>query len=92
MPQCAKHPVEALNIGFDFGPRIPGGLTISTPAVSLIVGDITLGSPSVNGTIVSVRITGGTNGTPSSIEFKATLSDGEILVAIVDVPVSNRVF
>lgn len=91
MAQVSKHPDEIINVGVDFGPRIPGGLTISTSAV-VVTGDVSVGATSINGSIVSVRVTGGTANTTSSIEFKATLSDGELLAGIMDVPVNARVF
>lgn len=92
MAQVSKHPDEQINVGVDFGPRIPGGLTISSAALVLVTGDVSIGAPSTTGSIVSVRVTGGTAGTTSTIEFKATLSDGEILAGLLDVPVNARNF
>lgn len=92
MAQVSKYPAEIINVGVDFAARIPSGLTITGQTTSLLSGDVALGAPSTNGTIVSVRVTAGTANVTSSIEFKATLSDGQVLAGIVDVPVSARVF
>lgn len=92
MALCSKHPDESINVGVDFAARIPGGVTISTPTVSVVTGDVTLGSPSVSGSIISIRVSGGTALVTSSLEFKAALSDGETLAGIIDIPVNARVF
>jgi hypothetical protein len=93
VPRVPKHPNESINVGVDFAARVPSGQSISSATAAVVSGaDITVGSATFVGTVVTARVSGGTDGTTSSVRVQATLADGEVLAAIVDVPVAARDF
>ncbi len=90
MAQFQKHPTEVVVVGMDFGPRMPAGTTISSCAASRTTGDVTVGTATFLGTVVSSTLSGGTDGVNSVVEFRANLNDSEVLISSLDVPVSVR--
>lgn len=92
MAQVQKHQTEVLNIAVDFAARLPGGTSISSCAASVVTGDVTLGTATFSGTTVTVTVSAGTPGITSTVQFRANLSDSEVLIATVDVPVVSRIF
>ncbi len=65
------------NFSWNFSLRLATGRTIASADVSSSPSGLTLGTPSVDGAVVSVRVSGGTGGTSYHVECLATLDDGE---------------
>jgi hypothetical protein len=88
MGVIVKRPLEADDFGFDFlrRPRIVAGDTVAS-VVSITAtrlsgsGSLTIGSPSVSGAIVTVRISGGTDGDRYRIECTVLTTQGATLVS-----------
>ena len=74
----AKTVYEVKYYNFDFVDELETGETITgSPAVSISPTGPTLGTPSINGTEVQVKITGGTAGVSYLVTMKIATSAGE---------------
>lgn len=82
-----KHPSESLVFFGDFANLLPSGASLTgTPTVSVDSG-ITAGSPSISGTKVNVRISGGTAGTDYDIDIVCAddASNTHVIEGIIEV-------
>ena len=74
----SKHPDDSLLYEFEFANLLDDGASLSgTPTVVEIdTADLTIGSPSIVGTTVQVRISGGTENTLYHVKCQCGDSDG----------------
>lgn len=79
-----KTPEESDLYGFDWTDLLADGETLSgTPVVTEITTtDLTFGSPSINGSVVEVRISGGTAGVSYCLKCKVTTSANNTKVGL----------
>lgn len=78
-----KQVSESRLLKADFVGLLASGVTISSAAVSQYVysgavSTLTLGSPSISGSTISVSVSGGAAGVLYQVSLQATLSDGQV--------------
>ena len=86
-----KHPSVARNYYLDATNLLDTGVTISSATVVPAPTGITVGKPVVqtpDNKVVKVLVGGGTSGETYELTFTLTLSDSEVEVAIMQIPVS----
>jgi hypothetical protein len=74
-----KLPGESEVFSLDFAARLGAGQTVAGATVTATPAGLTLGAPSVSGSVVSVRVSGGTGGVTFDLECLATLNDGSVV-------------
>jgi hypothetical protein len=86
-----KDPDAELNYVFDWSSWLPSGVTISSQTTTVQTG-LTLESESItdSSTSVTVKISGGTNGSDYTVANKVTLSDGQIDERTIYIRVRQR--
>jgi hypothetical protein len=72
-----KLPEEDEVFSVNFADRLGAGRTVTGATVTATPAGLTVGTPGVSGTVVSVRISGGTAAAVYEVLFLATLDDGE---------------
>lgn len=91
-PERVKQSTEKRTVSFDFTNKLKTGDSVSgspTPTITADVG-ITAGSPSLVGNVVSVQLSGGTNGTRYNVACNVTTTPGaDILELDVVVRISD---
>jgi hypothetical protein len=72
-----KTPADVTQVGLDFSPLLPPGVTIQTVTLETEPGDLIVTSgPEISGTGVSAWISGGTAGQDYLLRFSIHRSDG----------------
>lgn len=87
-----KRPAETIDLDLDYRRQLAAGETIVSATVSVVgAGTITVGAtPAVASPIVTVRVSGGTEGVTDSFEVLATTSTGEVFEATIYVAVGTE--
>lgn len=63
------------------------GLSVSSATFTVSSGGVTISSTEYLGDVVSVTVTGGTNGTPAVIAASATMGDGQVITDTIYLPI-----
>ncbi len=86
-----KAPAEDLPYTYDFGlwAQLQGSDTLASATVTGSPAGLTIGTPSVSGTVVSVRLSSGTVATTYRLTVSGTTAAGFKLVGYADVFVTT---
>lgn len=80
---------ENLDYQFDFAKRIDTGDAITASTAILKSGDVTIGTCTFAGTVVTFWLSGGTAGKSNVVEIEITTQGGRVLAELAHVQVTG---
>lgn len=85
-----KDPNDDDDFAIDWANVLIGAETISGVLCAVALGDVTLGTPAISGTVTTVRISAGTDGTSVAVRYRITTSTGRQIDRTLLIPVATQ--
>lgn len=89
LPVRKKYPPENKTITFEFADKLASGDSVSTIAAVTASAGISLGTPALSGSVVSVRVSGGTSGNDYTVTCQVNTTNGDLLELKVTVEIRD---